>query len=87
MIKAIAIDEELQTLDLIKKFCHQTGYVKCVKCFTRQEEVARYLNETIYRYPQMSGSSTMNVTPAGSQARTTSLRSGRTEVAEIGRQR
>lgn len=45
MIKAIAIDEELQTLDLIKKFCYQTGYVKCVKCFTRQEEVARYLKQ------------------------------------------
>jgi len=44
MIKAVALDDEPPALELIKKFCGQTGYIDLIKTFTKTEEAARYLN-------------------------------------------
>jgi two-component system, LytTR family, response regulator len=43
MIKAIALDDEPPALELIKKYCRQTGYIDLQKSFTRTEEALRYL--------------------------------------------
>ena len=44
MIKAVALDDEPPALELIKKFCRQTGYIDLVKTFTKTDEASRYLN-------------------------------------------
>jgi len=44
MIKAIALDDEPPALELLKKFCSQTGYMDLLKTFTNPDEALRYLN-------------------------------------------
>ncbi len=44
MITAIALDDELPALELIKKYCAQTGFINLLKCFTKTSEAAGYLN-------------------------------------------
>ncbi|MEO5683946.1 MAG: LytTR family DNA-binding domain-containing protein [Chitinophagaceae bacterium] len=43
MIKAIALDDEPPALELIKKYCGQTGYINLLKTFTKTDEAARYI--------------------------------------------
>ncbi len=44
MIKAIALDDEPPALEIIKKFCEQTGYIDLLKTFTKSDEALRYTN-------------------------------------------
>jgi DNA-binding LytR/AlgR family response regulator len=44
MITAIALDDEPPALELIKKYCAQTGFINLLKCFTKTSEAAGYLN-------------------------------------------
>lgn len=44
MITAIALDDEPPALELLKRYCAQTGFVNLLKCFTKTGEAAGYLN-------------------------------------------
>lgn len=44
MITAIALDDEPPALELLKKYCAQTGFINLLKCFTKTGEAAGYLN-------------------------------------------
>lgn len=44
MITAIALDDEPPALELIKRYCGQTGFITLLKCFTKASEAAGYLN-------------------------------------------
>lgn len=43
MIKAIALDDEPPALNVIKRFCQQTDYIRLVETFTKAEEAAGFL--------------------------------------------
>jgi DNA-binding LytR/AlgR family response regulator len=45
MIKAIALDDEPLSLDLIEAFCYQTNEVELIKKFTNPKEALRYLRK------------------------------------------